>query len=317
MRPVVVNGIARAGETVNIIAPSKVGKSWLMYGLAFSVATGQPWLDTFECTPGRVLLIDNELHPETIAHRLAAVSAAMGLGTDWKQYLDVIYLRGNLVDLYGIGKTIRSIEPQTYSLIVADAFYRFLPGGVSENDNAAMAGLYNQIDQYCQHLDTASWVNIHHSSKGSQSDKAVTDVGAGAGSQSRAADTHLILRPHQEDGVIVAEAAVRSFPPMQPVCLRWEYPLWRLDGQADPRLLRQPKSPKEKRKEAEDLDGEVTIAGHLKDCGKATAGKLRTLTGFGKARVDRLLARMVDDGTARRETTVVYGNECYEYSLTE
>ena len=41
----------------------------LALSLAVSVAQGRPWLDTFECFPGRVLIIDGELHPDTVAHR--------------------------------------------------------------------------------------------------------------------------------------------------------------------------------------------------------------------------------------------------------
>lgn len=48
----------------------------------------------------------------------------------------------------------------------------------------------------------------------------LTDVGAGAGSQSRATDAHVVLRPHEEDGVAVLDAAVRSWPPIEPMCMR-------------------------------------------------------------------------------------------------
>ncbi|MGI6417616.1 MAG: hypothetical protein ACOX1P_18335 [Thermoguttaceae bacterium] len=61
---------------------------------------------------------------------------------------------------------------------------------ISENDNAAIMSLYNVIDGYAARLNTA-WVNVHHASKGDQSGKGTTDVGSGAGAQSRAADTHL------------------------------------------------------------------------------------------------------------------------------
>ena len=61
--------------------------------------------------------------------------------------------------------------------------YRFAIEGVSENDNAAMAGFYNRLDRIAERTKAAI-VLIHHSSKGSQSDKRITDVGAGAGSQS-------------------------------------------------------------------------------------------------------------------------------------
>ena len=40
-------------------------------------------------------------------------------------------------------------------------------------------------------------------SKGDQSGKSTTDVGSGAGSQSRAADTHLIIRQHEQEDVAV------------------------------------------------------------------------------------------------------------------
>ena len=40
LRPPVVEGLLRRGETANIIAAAKVGKSWLAYSLALSVVTG-------------------------------------------------------------------------------------------------------------------------------------------------------------------------------------------------------------------------------------------------------------------------------------
>jgi hypothetical protein len=71
-----------------------------------------------------------------------------------------------------------------------------------------------------------SFVLIHHTSKGNQSQKELTDVGAGAGAQSRATDTHVILRRHEESDAVVLEAAVRSWPPVPPRCLRWAFPVW-------------------------------------------------------------------------------------------
>lgn len=131
----------------------------------------------------------------------------------------------------------RAIEPGRFRLIVLDAFYRFLPAGMDENANADMASLYNHIDRYAADLGCA-FVLIHHSSKGSQSGKAVTDVGAGAGSQSRATDAHLVLRPHEEPEVVVLDAAVRSWPPHNSVCLRWAFPVWDMADDLDPKRLK-------------------------------------------------------------------------------
>jgi hypothetical protein len=108
---------------------------------------------------------------------------------------------------------------------------------MDENDNGTMASLYNHIDRYANLL-RCSFVLIHHSTKGNQSAKSVTDVGAGAGSQSRAADAHVVLRPHEEDDAVVLDAAVRSWAPCQPRCLRWSFPVWSPADDLDPTQLR-------------------------------------------------------------------------------
>ena len=237
LRPAVIDGLLRQGETMNLVAAPKAKKSWLVNSLAFSVTAGRDWLEKFRCSPGRVLILDAELHPEVIAHRLPIVAEALGMEQGYDEWIDIEALRGMGVDLFNMAPFIRSIEPGRYSLVILDAWYRFLPPGISENDNAAVMSLYNRIDAYASHLG-AAWVNVHHASKGDQSGKSATDVGSGAGSQSRAADSHLVIRPHQEEHVAVVEAVVRSWPPVETFCIRWDYPVWRLEVDGDPRKLR-------------------------------------------------------------------------------
>jgi hypothetical protein len=120
---------------------------------------------------------------------------------------------------------------------VIDAWYRAMPADTDENDNGGMASLYNLIDRYAESMGS-SFVLIHHTSKGVQAGKGVTDVGAGAGAQSRATDTHLVLRQHKEQGVVVLDAAVRSWAPIAPTCLVWDWPLWERDTEGrDPEDL--------------------------------------------------------------------------------
>ncbi len=238
LRRPVIHGLLRVGETMNVIAPPKTGKSWLVNDLAIAVATGQSWLGIFQCTKGNVLICDNELHQETSANRLPRVMEARGVHP--RQVADRIYvdnLRGRLQDLLSMKAYFARFEPGQFDMIVLDAFYRFLPKGTDENDNGAMANLYNFLDMVAGRLKS-SFVNVHHSSKGNQSGKDVTDVGAGAGSQARATDTHLILRRHEEEDVVVLDAAVRSWPPVEPVCLRWTFPIWTPDHALDPNDLK-------------------------------------------------------------------------------
>lgn len=242
MRPPLIHGLLRHGESANLIAAPKVGKSWMALDLAISVARGGMFLDTFQCEPGAVLLIDNELHPETLADRMPKVMAARGLDmATVGRNIFVESLRGQLRDLPGMESYFRGIAPGRFALVICDAFYRFLPGGMDENDNGAMAGLYNLIDRYAS-ITGSAFVLIHHTSKGDQSQKSVTDVGSGAGAQSRAPDAHIALRRHEEDGCAVLQAEVRSWQPPEPLCLRWEYPLWKPDASLDPTALRSPGS---------------------------------------------------------------------------
>lgn len=223
LREPVVHGILRVGETANIIAPTKVGKSFLAGNLAWSVATGRPWL-SHDVEQGKVLILDNELHPETLASRLTHIADEMQIPLDERDQVDVIAMRGRLTPVDAI-EFVTSIEPGTYSLVVLDALYRTIPQGTSENDNAGMMAIYNHLDKLADHWQSAIVV-VHHSSKGAQGDKALTDVGAGAGSISRAADTHVSIRPHEVDGQHVLEAVTRSFRSPEPVSVAFEWPLW-------------------------------------------------------------------------------------------
>jgi len=247
LRAPVIRGLLRRGETMNVIAPPKTGKSWLVLGLAMCVATGRRWLDSFETVAGDVLIIDNELHAETLAHRIPQVAECLRIGmNEIAETMHVQSLRGQLHDIFSLGQYFESLDSGRFALVVLDAFYRFMPRDMDENDNGTMANIYNHVDALADRLG-CSFVLIHHATKGNQSAKAVTDVGAGAGSQSRATDTHLILRPHEETDAVVLEAAVRSWPPIDPMPLRWLFPVWKPATDLDPALL---KSQKPKRSKA-------------------------------------------------------------------
>lgn len=230
MRRPIVHDLLRSGETMNIIAAPKTGKSWMVLDLALCVATGRPWLHRFKVERSPVVLIDNELHEETLADRLQRVASAKGIALDELDgWLEVKSLRGALQSFRTLDAGMldpKRVEAGQYGMVIFDAFYRFnCDDGSDENDNGYMARTYNLLDAMARRLD-ACLVCIHHTSKGNQSEKAVTDVGAGAGSMSRAADTHLVLREHELPGHLVVDAAMRSWKPLEPTVVRFEYPLF-------------------------------------------------------------------------------------------
>lgn len=238
LRKPVIEGLLRAGEVLNVISVPKIGKTWLIHDLCISLAAGKPWLSKFGTVRGNVLLIDNELHSESLANRLPQVATARGIDPD--EYIDrlsVANLRGGLIDLKELAGKLSTIKPGEFDLVVLDAFYRFLPDGSDENSNSDVTQLYNLLDVIAARSGVAI-VCVHHSSKGSQAGKAVTDTGSGAGAQSRAADSHMVLRQHETAGAVVVDAVTRSWPPPKPFCLRWSLPTFELATDLDPNALK-------------------------------------------------------------------------------
>jgi hypothetical protein len=308
LRPPVIHGLLRRGETMNVISAPKRGKSWLVTDMALSVAMGLPWLG-FQTQHGAVLILDNELHGETIANRIPKVAEARGIPLE--NIADRVFienLRGRLQNIFLMKDYFSALEPGRYKIIVLDAFYRFMPVDKDENDNGTMANIYNAVDTYADYLG-CSFVLIHHSTKGNQSGRVVTDVGAGAGAQSRATDTHLILRPHEQDNVVVLDAAVRSWPPIQPRCLRWAFPIWTPADDLDPAMLRPDRSRKVRRKPEETTEPKpepwtverfveqfVTKQPRAKQSIIASAG----IAGMKRREAEGLLSLATDSGAVHR-----------------
>ena len=239
LRKPLIHGLLREGETMNIIAAPKTGKSWLAGDLALSVGTGQEWMG-FKLNQGKVWLIDNELHAETLADRMRILAAARQLSPEqYKGQIAFTNLRGKLKDINVMASMFSQIKESGFKVVVLDALYRFYGERMDENSNADMARLYNTIDQ-CAESMGCSFVLVHHMSRGYQGGKSITDRGAGGGAQSRAADCHVTLTPHGEDeNVIVFESVVRSWPAIQPFCLRREFPLWAKAAEVEPTTKRE------------------------------------------------------------------------------
>jgi len=235
MKEPLIEGLLRREEVMNIVAAPKTGKSWFVLQLALAFCTGTEWAG-LSCTKGKVLLIDNELHKETISKRIKTVADAMGIPeycTDLGN-LDIYPQRGDEKDLRLIAPTVKQETDEKFDVIIIDALYKALPKDVDENSNGQITDVYSHLDRLARSTGAAV-ILVHHTSKGNQANKSVTDVGSGAGAQSRASDTHLTLRPHKEKGVVSVNCCVRSFPPVEPFCLRRdENNLWVIAPEYDP-----------------------------------------------------------------------------------
>ena len=238
LREPIIDGALRAGEVMNLNSAAKSGKTWLAKGAGLCIAAGLPVVGKFQTRAVPVLYVDNELHFESISFRLSRIAAALGVDLErLGDNFQVLSLRGRLRDVHALKGEFARLGNRP-GVIFLDALYRAQPEGFNENDNANTAQLYNIIDGYATELG-AAFVLVHHQSRGLQNMKAVTDVGAGAGAQPRAADTHMAMRQHDQDDAYVVESVARSWPPMDAFCLRWEFPLWKLAPDLDPTQLRE------------------------------------------------------------------------------
>ncbi len=296
LRDPVIDGILRTGETLNVIAPPKTGKSFLAGGLAWSVATGRHWL-SHGVRQGKVLIVDNELHRETLVHRLGRIADSMEIPHDERDGIDIVSLRGQLASIVQISAMLEA-ESGLYRLIILDALYRTLPQGTSENDNAAMMAVYNHIDALAERTGTAIAV-IHHTSKGAQGDKALTDIGAGAGAISRAADSHLAIREHETDGHFVLEAVTRSFKSPDPVSIRFDWPVWTATT-LSPEVRRIGRQDKAKQEKA-DANAKQAILNAIPEGKRIQQSDLRKRVGFGADRMLRLIGTLIEEGKIKEE----------------
>ena len=256
----------------------------------------------------RVLLVDNELHRETLSCRLQRVAKAMGISDDDERLdgLTVFSQRGAEKDMRLLREQLKEYGGQKFDVVIIDALYKALPQDVDENSNGQITKVYNMVDRYAQEVD-AGIILVHHTSKGVQSGKSVTDLGAGAGAQSRACDTHMGIVPHDEDGIVPGifdvRLAVRSFGKIEPFCIRRENGIsWSVDASYRPGVkgdacgLLSEKKHKMTREEL--LEGVIEI---MREAGEplpktALREEIRERIGVSKEKADLAIKHLVNSG---------------------
>jgi hypothetical protein len=245
-REPIIEGLLRRGEVGNLVGPSKMYKSWLLLQLALTAVFGRPVLGKFPTRSSSVLILDYELAPGTLARRLQHVASALAVTPgEIGDRLVIVTLRGKRLDIDALERYFATLTPRQFDLIIIDPLYKTFPREFDENSNVQLAEVYAKLQAYAERLDAAIIV-VHHLTKGDQSFKATTDLGAGGGSQSRAADAHLAIRPHKEDGAAVLSGVVRSFPPFEPFAMRWTFPVWQRADDLNPADLKRPTRQKAK-----------------------------------------------------------------------
>ena len=234
-----VAGLIHQGSKTAVGGGSKSYKTWLLTDLAVSIAAGVKWLG-HATLQGRVLYVNLEIQRSFYRKRVEAIARAKQLPFNgvWRKNLDVWNLRGYCMDAESLCKILRQ-KLAGYALVVVDPLYKIV-GNREENSNDQITSLLNLLESVARETGAAIAYG-NHFSKGNQATKESIDRISGAGAFARDPDTILTLTRHESDGAYTVEATLRNFPPIEPFCVRWEYPLFVSDETLDPAKLKQPK----------------------------------------------------------------------------
>ena len=112
------------------------------------------------------------------------------------------------------------------------------------------------------------------------------------------------------------EGAVRSFPPFKALAMRFDFPLWHLADDVDPKLLKGRLTSGERRNADKQVEAREKILAELKEGGK-TVRELRSSTGFGRDRTENALAVLAKEKLVEFEEVIRLGGKGKLYSLVK
>lgn len=208
----VVAGLLHRTHTTVLSAPPYSGKSWFALNIASAVASidearvPAPWPGAvLECPGTKVVYLSPDFPASELARRLRKLDTMRSDLVRADSYWDNIYLVGDApgvllprglygLDQEGSRRFTDEVIPEDASLVIIDTLSASLPDNVTENDNAGMAKVMNNVQQIASRCNVAVLL-IHHTAKPTQG-KSETEVWSsvrGAGAISGSASTNALI----------------------------------------------------------------------------------------------------------------------------
>jgi len=232
----VIQGLLYRGGKMLLPAPSKARKTWLLLHLAACVCGGRPWLG-FETRRLPVLFLDLELLPHETPERQRAIQDAAKL---WDlSDLHIQQLRGHRLSIERVKSGLLDYcRTKEIGLLIIDPWYK-LSGGADEIGTEGVSELLAEIEEIAREANCAVAIS-HHFTKGDSSHKSVIDLASGSGVFGRDPDLICGIREladsSEQQPLVKMEFVARSFKPVPPIGLRWQFPVWVRDDSLDLQL---------------------------------------------------------------------------------
>ena len=238
-----IEGLLHRASKIIVGGTSKGRKTWTLMDMAVSMATGSDFWG-FRCQQGKVAYINFEIQRAFALRRIQQICAAKGVQLP-KGMLMMINLRGLVAGIEKMSDDlITMMRDGNISAIIVDPIYKAL-GNRDENKAGDVASLCNELERIAVETGAAIAWGAHYS-KGNQGSKESIDRIGGSGVWARDPDSILTMTAHDNEDSFTVDMTLRNFKPSQPYVVKWEWPLFTRDEDADPEALKQPKKPGER-----------------------------------------------------------------------
>ncbi len=228
--PPIIEGLVNRGEVTLLSAGSKAGKSWLGLQAAKCVGAGIPFLD-FPTVQGIAVYLNTEIQGAAWEERCRQQNAALGIEAPQVFHAST---RGLELTIHNVIPAIKAALAAAglsrVDLFFIDPYYT-LTAGMDENAAGEVAVVMLGLQKLAEELGAAIWI-AHHFTKGNAAGKSVLDRASGSGAFARAVDNFLTLTENG-DGKIILEGVRRNMRSPSPLELEFEFPVWRVVGEAD------------------------------------------------------------------------------------
>ncbi len=237
-----IMGVLHRGGKMVLGGGSKSFKTWCLADLAICIASGRPWWGR-ETRQGKVIYLNLEVQSQFFERRIKDICARKGMAVP--EDIGSWSLRGHCTDhTVLLPMLAEKLKGMAIAAIILDPTYKVMTG--SENAQEEVAALMNSIER----LGIATGAAIifgSHFAKGNAAGKEAIDRISGSGVFARDPDAILTMTKHEEEDVFIIETILRNCPPIEPFCVKWDFPLMHLNSEYDPAEIRQPAQPGRKK----------------------------------------------------------------------
>lgn len=227
-----IAGYLNRGEVSILAGASKAGKSWMALQMAKAIGAGIPFLDR-ETKSGTSVYINTEIAAPFWEQRSREMNDKLAM-TSFPNVLHAS-TRGqslttaNVIPL--LKEALARKQLKQVDFIVIDPYYT-LTAGLDENSAGEVAKAMLGFQKMAEDLGAAVLIT-HHFTKGNAAGRNMLDRASGSGVFARSVDNFITLTENAKDQMVL-EATRRNAVSPPPLEVKFEYPIWKAVGEAEP-----------------------------------------------------------------------------------